>query len=54
MRSSSLVLTTAAALLVVSVSPGSAEDASGTPANNNHAPEIAGQSWRRWEYMDTT
>jgi len=45
MRSSSLVLTTAAALLVVSVSPGSAEDASGTPANNNHAPEIARQSW---------
>ena len=44
MNSSSFVLT-AGALLLALTGPSAAEDASGTPANNNHAPEIARQSW---------
>lgn len=45
MRSSGFVLTAAAALLLAFVGPSGAEDASGTPASNNHEPEIVRQSW---------
>jgi len=45
MRSCSLVFTAAAALVLVSLDTSVAEDASGGTGNNNHAPEIAHQSW---------
>jgi len=44
MRSSSLALAAAGALLLACVRPSAAED-TGTPASNNHGPEIARQSW---------
>jgi cytochrome c1 len=45
MKSSPLVIAAAAGLLVLQMNVSAAEDASGAPADNNHAPEIAHQSW---------
>jgi cytochrome c1 len=45
MRPCGFVLTAAGSLLLACVSPSAAEDASGTPASNDHGPKIARQSW---------
>ena len=45
MKFSSFVFAAAGVLLLAALSPCAAEGPAGTPANNNHGPDIARQSW---------